>query len=56
MLDAAVAYLLNLLSLPEVSLPALFVMSLLSSTLLPMGSEPAVFAVVKMNQIGRAHV
>ena len=49
MLDAAVAYLLNLLSLPEVSLPALFVISLLSSTLLPMGSEPAVFAVVKMN-------
>ncbi len=50
MFDAAVAYLLNLLSLPEVSLPALFVISLVSSTLLPMGSEPAVFAVVKMNE------
>ncbi len=50
MLDAAVAYLLNLFSLPEVSLPALFVISLLSSTLLPMGSEPALFAVVKMNE------
>ena len=50
MLDSAIAYLLNLLSLPEVSLPALFVISLLSATLLPMGSEPAVFAVVKMNQ------
>ncbi len=50
MIDAAVAYLLNLFSLPEVSLPALFVISLVSSTLLPMGSEPAVFAVVKMNE------
>ncbi len=50
MLDAAVAYLLKLLSLAEVSLPALFVISLISSTLLPMGSEPAVFAVVKMNE------
>ncbi len=49
MLDSATAYLLSLLSLPEVSLPALFVISLLSATLLPMGSEPAVFAVVKMN-------
>lgn len=49
MIEAAVAYLLNLFSLPEVSLPALFVISLLSATLLPMGSEPAVFAVVKMN-------
>ena len=49
MLDAAVAYLLSLLSLPEVSLSALFIISALSATLLPMGSEPAVFAVVKMN-------
>ena len=49
MLDSAVAYLLSLLSLPEVSLPALFVISLLSATLLPMGSEPAVFGLVKLN-------
>ena len=49
MLATATAALLDLLSLAEVSLPALFIISLLSATLLPMGSEPAVFAVVKLN-------
>lgn len=49
MLDSTIAYLLELIALPDVSLPALFIISLLSATLLPMGSEPAVFAVVKMN-------
>lgn len=38
------------LALPTVGLPALFVVSLVSATLLPMGSEPALFAVVKANQ------
>ena len=38
------------LALPAVGLPALFVVSLVSATLLPMGSEPALFAVVKANQ------
>ena len=33
MLDATVAYLLNLLSLPEVSLPALFVITLVPGML-----------------------
>lgn len=37
------------LALPTVGLPALFVISLVSATLLPMGSEPALFAVVKAN-------
>ena len=37
------------IALPAVGLPALFVISLLSATLLPMGSEPAMFAVVKAN-------
>ena len=49
MLASAIAALLDLLSLPEVGLPGVFIISLLSATLLPMGSEPAVFAVVKMN-------
>ena len=35
--------------MPAVGLPALFVISLVSATLLPMGSEPALFAVVKAN-------
>lgn len=38
------------LALPDVGLPTLFVVSLVSATLLPMGSEPALFAVVKANQ------
>lgn len=37
------------MSLPSVSLPALFIIALISATLMPMGSEPAVFAVVKLN-------
>ena len=49
MLASLIASVLIVLSLPSVGLPALFIISLLSATLLPMGSEPAVFAVVKMN-------
>jgi membrane protein YqaA with SNARE-associated domain len=37
------------LALPTVGLPAIFVISLLSATLIPMGSEPAVFGYVKLN-------
>jgi membrane protein YqaA with SNARE-associated domain len=37
------------LALPTVGLPAVFVISLLSATLIPMGSEPAVFGYVKLN-------
>lgn len=49
MLNAILTSLLAALSLPTVGLSALFIISLLSATLLPMGSEPAVFAVVKLN-------
>lgn len=45
MIDA----LLAALSLPTVGLPALFIVALISATLMPMGSEPAVFAVIKLN-------
>lgn len=41
--------LLDLLALPRVGLAAVFVVSLVSATLLPLGSEPVVFAVVKAN-------
>jgi membrane protein YqaA with SNARE-associated domain len=40
--------LLNWLSVPEVGLGAVFIVSLISATLLPMGSEPAVFGLVKL--------
>ena len=37
------------MSLPLVGLPAVFVISLVSATILPMGSEPALFAYLKLN-------
>lgn len=41
--------LLDLFSLPEVGLSTLFVVAFISATLLPMGSEPALFALVSLN-------
>lgn len=41
--------LLDLFSLPEVGLSTLFVVAFVSATLLPMGSEPALFALVSLN-------
>lgn len=46
--SASVAWLLAALALPAVGLPAIFIISLVSATLLPLGSEPAVFAYVKL--------
>lgn len=48
-MNAVIDPLLAALAVPSLSLPALFLISLLSATLLPMGSEPAVFAIVKAN-------
>lgn len=44
-IQAALAW----LALPEVGLSAIFVVSVVSATLLPLGSEPAVFAYVKVS-------
>jgi len=41
--------LLQTLSLPQYGLTTVFVMTFLSATLLPMGSEPAVFGLVSLN-------
>lgn len=49
MIEAGVLWLLGQLALPAVGLGSLFLISLLSATLLPLGSEPALFAVVKAN-------
>lgn len=40
---------LDWLALPQVGLSAVFVVALVSATLLPMGSEPVVFGLVKLN-------
>lgn len=45
----AIHGLLGLLALPEIGLSAIFVVSLVSATLLPLGSEPAVFGYVKLS-------
>jgi membrane protein YqaA with SNARE-associated domain len=49
LLIEAVEGLLAWMALPLVGLPAVFLVALVSATLLPMGSEPAVFALVKAN-------
>lgn len=39
----------NLLALPEYGLSTLFVAAFISATLLPIGSEPALFGLLKLN-------
>ncbi|MEO8542220.1 MAG: YqaA family protein [Burkholderiaceae bacterium] len=41
--------LVTMLALPQVGLSTILVISFVSATMLPMGSEPAVFALVKIN-------
>ncbi len=48
-MDAWLDALLVLLALPKYGLSTVFVVSFVSATLLPMGSEPAVFGLVKLN-------
>ena len=49
MIENAVLWLLKILAAPTVGLTSVFIVSFISATLLPLGSEPAVFAVVKAN-------
>jgi membrane protein YqaA with SNARE-associated domain len=42
-------HLLNWLALPQFGLSTVFLVSFVSATLLPLGSEPAVFGLVKLN-------
>jgi len=48
-MDAWIPALLAALALPKVGLSPVFVFALVSATLLPMGSEPAVCGLVKLN-------
>ena len=48
-IETHLAALLALLALPKFGLSTVFLVSLVSATLLPMGSEPAVFGLVKLN-------
>ncbi|WP_295990099.1 YqaA family protein [Rugamonas sp.] len=49
MIESAIVWLLHLIAAPEVGLTSVFLISFTSATLLPLGSEPAVFAVIKAN-------
>ena len=40
---------LTALALPQFGLSTVFIVSMISATLLPMGSEPAVFGLIKLN-------
>lgn len=48
-MEAWLNQLITLLALPEYGLSTVFVVSFISATLLPMGSEPVVFGLVKLN-------
>lgn len=48
-MDTWIPHLLQLLALPEYGLSTVFVVAFVSATLLPMGSEPVVFGLVKLN-------
>lgn len=44
-----IVYLLALLSLPQYSLATVFVVSFISATLIPLGSEPVVYGLIRLN-------
>jgi membrane protein YqaA with SNARE-associated domain len=48
-MDAWIESLLAVLALPKFGLSTVFVIALVSATLLPLGSEPAVFGLIKLN-------
>lgn len=48
-MPAWIEHLLTLLALPHIGLGAVFVISFVSATLIPLGSEPAVFGLIKLN-------
>ncbi len=48
-MQAWTQHLIELLALPEYGLSTVFIVSFISATLLPMGSEPVVFGLVKIN-------
>lgn len=49
MIESLVIWLLKIIAAPAVGLTSVFLISFVSATLVPLGSEPAVFAVVKAN-------
>jgi membrane protein YqaA with SNARE-associated domain len=48
-MEAWIEQLLSVLALPQYGLSTVFVVSFISATLLPLGSEPVVFGLVKLS-------
>ncbi len=48
-MEAWLHSMMSLLALPQYGLSTLFIVSFLSATLLPVGSEPALFGLLKLN-------
>jgi membrane protein YqaA with SNARE-associated domain len=48
-MDTWIEHLLTLLALPQYGLSTVFVVSFISATLLPLGSEPVVFGLIKLS-------
>jgi membrane protein YqaA with SNARE-associated domain len=48
-IQAQLSALLAALALPKLGLPAVFLVALVSATLLPLGSEPVVYGLIKLN-------
>ena len=48
-MDAWLDWMIRVLALPEVGLSTVFVIAFIAATLVPLGSEPAVFGLVKLN-------
>jgi membrane protein YqaA with SNARE-associated domain len=49
LMELWIDHLITLLALPQYSLGTVFVVSFISATLLPLGSEPVVFGLIKLN-------
>jgi membrane protein YqaA with SNARE-associated domain len=49
MIESAVLWLLKVLAAPTVGLTSVFLIAFVSATLLPLGSEPAVYGLVRLN-------
>ena len=50
MVESAVIWLLQYLAVPKIGLTSVFIVSFVSATLLPMGSEPVIFAVISADR------
>ena len=48
-MEAWIEHLITLMALPQYGLTTVFVVSFISATLLPLGSEPVVFGLIKLS-------